>query len=58
MNDGLALLLVQPLEVGVGHDGAPLRLWIDRGGIVGDFERIGGGRHQRHIAIGSPDAYL
>src|SRR6266545_329490 len=31
--------------MGVGHDGAPLRLWIDRCGIVGDFERIGGGRH-------------
>jgi hypothetical protein len=45
VHDGLALLLVQTVEVGRRHDGAARRLWISRLGIVGDFKRIGGGRH-------------
>ena len=47
VGDGLALLLVQPVEIGCGYNGASHRLRFGRGGVVGDFERIGGGRHAR-----------
>ena len=34
------------------------RLLRNRNGIVGDFERVGGGRHTHHIAIVGSNAYL
>ena len=49
-----ALLLVQPLEMGRRRNGTR-RAGLGAGnGIVGDFKRVGGGRHTHHIAIVGP----
>ena len=45
VRDGLPLLGIQPVEMRRGRDGAPRRDRIGRSGVIGDFERIGGGRH-------------
>ena len=45
MGDGMALFVVQPLQMGRGRNGAPRRQGIGRNGVICDFERIGGRRH-------------
>src|SRR5215468_5512088 len=43
--EGLALVLVQPVEMGRRCHGTAFRRGFGRHGVVGNFERIGGGRH-------------